>query len=90
MMGTNCPKYDNMSACLNHVNPQIPTYYHDYRRFEAAKTGIVKPWKRLDRVNGSPDIEQALIVSIYEMENFKSQDFGDNYGGNRLDFDIIF
>ena len=47
-----------------------------------------KALEEVRRVNGSPDIEQALIVSIYEMENFKSQselandlDFGDNYGG---------
>ena len=32
MMGTNCPKYDNMSACLTMLT-QIPTYYHDYRGF---------------------------------------------------------
>ncbi len=40
-----------------------------------------KALEEVRRVNGSPDIEQALIVSIYEMENFKSQDFGDSYGG---------
>jgi len=40
-----------------------------------------KALEEVRRVNGSPDIEQALIVSIYEMENFKSQDFGDSSGG---------
>ena len=40
-----------------------------------------KALEEVRRVNGSKDIEHALIVSIYEMENFKSQDFGDNYGG---------
>ena len=42
---------------------------------------LQKALEAVRKVNGSPDIEQALIVSIYEMENFKSQDFGDSYGG---------
>ena len=35
MLSTNCPKYDNMQACLAMFN-QIPNYYHDYRGFRQA------------------------------------------------------
>ena len=37
MMTVNCPKYDNMSACLA-MFKQIPEYYHDYRGFREAPT----------------------------------------------------
>ena len=36
MMGTNCPKYDNMAHCVQFFR-DIPVYIEDYQRFQTDK-----------------------------------------------------
>ena len=42
MMGTNCPKYDNMAHCVQFFH-DIPMYIEDYQRFQTDKDEYLAP-----------------------------------------------